>query len=73
MFRPFPACTSIGWMIRAGNDFPPSVKTLLESWGCALHFTKEMNKLSTRGRLTYKDKLGSNCGNTVSSASLIEH
>jgi len=73
MFRPFPTCVSIGWMIPAGNDFPPSVETLLESWGCALYFTKEMSKLSTRGRLTYKDELGSNFGNPTSSPMLIKY
>src|SRR5947209_2687351 len=55
LFRPFQDSTSVGWMIRVGDDFPPSVKTLLESWKCVLLFRNETDKLSTRGRLTYKD------------------
>ena len=30
--------TSIGWMIRAGSDFPLSIKEKLESWGTSLFF-----------------------------------
>jgi hypothetical protein len=72
IFRPFPNSKSVGWMIRAGHDFPPSVKTLLESWKCTLFVTEEMDKLSTRGRLTYKDELGSNIESSFSGAPLIK-
>jgi hypothetical protein len=72
MFRPFPTSTTIGWMIRAGKDFPPSVETLLESWRCELLFRKDMNKLSTRGRLTYEDEFGSKVGNPFGSSTLIK-
>ena len=72
IFRPFPDSASVGWMIRAGDDFPPSIKTLLESWRCALVFRKETGKLSTRGRLTYKDELGSNVASSFCSSTLIK-
>lgn len=62
MFRPFPDSMSVGWMIRAGADFPHSVKAMLKSWRCTIIFINETDELSTRGQLTYKDEIGSNFG-----------
>ena len=42
-------------MIRAGNDFPLSIKKILESWGTSLFFEVEQGLCTTRARLEYED------------------
>ena len=51
--------TSIGWIVRAGKDFPISAKKRLDGWKTTLLFKAETDKVSTRGYLRYKDELGS--------------
>jgi sugar/nucleoside kinase (ribokinase family) len=58
LFRPPPASSSIGWLLRLGDDFPEDVRLQLESWGCSTVYKQEVDRPSTRGRLSYKDELG---------------
>ena len=47
---------SIGWTIRAGEDFPTAIRSNLESWRTTLNIITEPNRPSTRGRLEYTDE-----------------
>jgi hypothetical protein len=60
LFRPGSQAKSIGWVVRAGSDFPDHVRRKLESWKCSFVLRQESCNRSTRGRLSYKDELGSN-------------
>ena len=55
LFCPGTRATSIGSMIRAGNDFPLSIKKNLESWGTSLAIEVERGLRTSRVRLEYED------------------
>jgi hypothetical protein len=56
LFLPPPRSRSIGWLIRAGADFPTAVEEQLEKWQVNLRLQKVPGRRSTRGLLKYLDK-----------------
>jgi len=55
LFLAPPLSRNIAWPIHVGNDFPDAIADLLQSWEITLALKREMNQLSTRGLLQYKD------------------
>ncbi|KAL8793881.1 MAG: hypothetical protein Q9195_003500 [Heterodermia aff. obscurata] len=47
---------SIRWIFRAGEDFPITIRSNLESWRTSLNIITVPNRPSTRGRLEYTDQ-----------------
>ena len=46
---------SIGFMVHAGGDFPPSIEATLSDWRIRLVVKKDAATGSTRGLLQYQD------------------
>ncbi|KAJ5716668.1 hypothetical protein N7493_008579 [Penicillium malachiteum] len=55
LFLPPPMSQTLVWPLHIGNDFPDSIKELLQSWNTTLLMKKTPGELSTRGLLEYKD------------------
>ncbi|KAL4964321.1 pfkB family carbohydrate kinase superfamily [Aspergillus stella-maris] len=55
LFLPAELSSSLGLVLRTGNDFPSKTRDLLESWGFTLVVERDTDKPSTRGLLEYKD------------------
>ncbi|KAL4942739.1 hypothetical protein BDV06DRAFT_191558, partial [Aspergillus oleicola] len=55
LFLPASLSSSLGLVLRVGNDFPSETSNALESWDATLVVEKETDKPSTRGLLEYKD------------------
>ncbi|KAJ5919547.1 hypothetical protein N7454_009382 [Penicillium verhagenii] len=55
LFLAPPLSRTVAWPIHIGNDFPDPIADLLQSWDIELIVKKEVDKLSTRGLLEYKD------------------
>ena len=58
LFSPSTRSESIGWIIRAGHDFPLSARVKLEAWRANLLVLEEENSRSTRACLAYEDESG---------------
>ncbi|KAI0470520.1 Ribokinase-like protein [Xylariaceae sp. FL0804] len=46
----------VGYLLRAGYDFPDEIAAMLRSWGISLEVHVDSGKSSTRGLLQYHDK-----------------
>ncbi|KAL4791473.1 Ribokinase-like protein [Aspergillus venezuelensis] len=55
LFLPGQLRSSLGLVLRTGNDFPSKIRDSLESWDPTLVVEKDADKPSTRGLLEYKD------------------
>lgn len=55
LFQQPSSASSIGWLIKAGPDFPRGSRDQLESWGSSLVFEERKDRQNTRGRLVYKE------------------
>ena len=55
LFEPAPKSAAIGWLVRAGRDFPDAAKERLKLWSVSLEFRDEPEHDATRGRLVYQD------------------
>lgn len=55
LFLPPPGSRSLGWMVRAGQDFPESAEKNLNEWDTTLLWEKSPSQSSTRGFLRYED------------------
>ncbi|KAF8855858.1 Ribokinase-like protein [Acephala macrosclerotiorum] len=56
LMLPSPESRSIGWLIYACNDFPPSFKEEFESWDVTLSFLLDEKAKTARGLLRYEDE-----------------
>ncbi|KAL4947514.1 putative PfkB family kinase [Aspergillus filifer] len=55
LFLPGGLSSSVGLVLRTGNDFPSKTRDALESWGPTLVVERNADKPSTRGLLEYQD------------------
>lgn len=47
---------NLKWIVDRGFDFPPSLTTILESWGTGVHFRDDDSRYTTRGGNFYKNE-----------------
>lgn len=47
----------VGFIVHAGNDFPPSVRAELESWNTNSVVVETPNRCTTRGKNVYQNEV----------------
>lgn len=49
LFSPASLSKSIGWIVDAGHDFPPEIRSLIASWGTSCLVRETPDRCTTRG------------------------
>lgn len=47
---------NLKWIIDRGHDFPPSLTSVIESWGTGVHFRDDNSRYTTRGGNFYRNE-----------------
>ncbi|KAL2153360.1 hypothetical protein VTH82DRAFT_4515 [Thermothelomyces myriococcoides] len=55
LFSPPPSSKTVGWIVDQGSDFPPQVKSQIDSWQTSALFRYDPSRLTTRGWNGYAD------------------
>jgi sugar/nucleoside kinase (ribokinase family) len=55
LFSPPPISKTVGWIVDQGSDFPPSIKSQIQTWQTSALFRHDPTRLTTRGWNGYTD------------------
>ncbi|KAL8782935.1 MAG: hypothetical protein Q9213_004991 [Squamulea squamosa] len=54
LFRPPPSASRVGWIVHEGHDFPPHIKSAIESWQTSCEFIQTPERETTRACNRYE-------------------